>query len=114
MESFNTFDTSDLSRIKSCLHSGVQFLIGSILLAGLVLVQYLLDWTILTYNPRQARGWTSLMLVLLFCSATQLFCIGILGEYLGRLFDETKRRPPYLVDRLVNLSGPRQGAMRLY
>jgi dolichol-phosphate mannosyltransferase len=71
--------------------------------ALLFLVQYLADWTILGYNPRQARGWTSLILAVLFLSSVQLFCLGILGEYVGRLFEEIKGRPLYLVQRTINL-----------
>jgi len=76
--------------------------VGSLLLGVFVVVQYLLDWTIWGFNPRQARGWTSLIFVTLFSVATQLFCIGILGLYIGRLFEETKRRPLYLVRRRIN------------
>jgi glycosyltransferase involved in cell wall biosynthesis len=76
--------------------------IGSLLLGVFVVIQYLLDWTIWGFNPRQARGWTSLIFVTLFSVATQLFCIGILGLYIGRLFEETKRRPLYLVRRRIN------------
>jgi dolichol-phosphate mannosyltransferase len=72
----------------------------------LVLVQYLGDYTIAGYNPRQARGWTSLALTLLFSSAVQLFCLGILGEYLGRLFEEAKRRPVYLVRQRIGVAPP--------
>jgi dolichol-phosphate mannosyltransferase len=75
-------------------------------LGVLVLVQYLGDYTILGYNPRSARGWTSLALTLLFSSAVQLFCLGILGEYLGRLFEETKRRPAYIVRRRIGIAPP--------
>ncbi|HEX6315118.1 MAG TPA: glycosyltransferase family 2 protein [Gemmatimonadaceae bacterium] len=76
------------------------------ILGILVLVQYLGDYTIAGYNPRQARGWTSLVLTLLFSSAVQLFCLGILGEYIGRLFDEAKRRPVYLVRRRIGTAPP--------
>lgn len=79
----------------------LAFLIGI-----LVLVQYIGDYTIFGYNPRAARGWTSLALTLLFSSAVQLFCLGILGEYLGRLFEETKRRPAYLVKRRIGIAAP--------
>ena len=75
-------------------------------LGVLVLVQYVGDYTIAGYNPRQARGWTSLALALLFSSAIQLFCLGILGEYLGRLFEEAKRRPVYLVRRRIGVDPP--------
>ena len=82
---------------------GVLVGICSLLLGSFVIIQYLLDWTLWGFNPRQARGWTSLIFVLLFSAATQLFCVGILGEYIGRLFEETKQRPLYLVRRRINL-----------
>lgn len=44
-----------------------------------------------------ARGFTTLIVVVLFLGGIQLLCIGILGEYIGRIFNETKRRPSYLV-----------------
>jgi glycosyltransferase involved in cell wall biosynthesis len=43
------------------------------------------------------RGYPTLMVTLLFLGGVQLLAIGILGEYLGRMFDETKARPLYLV-----------------
>ena len=80
--------------------------VGCIALAvgAIVVVQYLFDLTLLGYNPRHVTGWTSLILVLLFVSATQLFCIGILSEYVGRLFEESKGRPVFLVRERINLN----------
>jgi glycosyltransferase involved in cell wall biosynthesis len=46
-------------------------------------------------------GWVSLMAVLLVVSGTQLLMTGILGEYLWRNLDETRRRPRYVVDRVL-------------
>ena len=43
------------------------------------------------------RGWTSLVVVILFVGALQLFVLGIIGEYIGRLFIESKRRPLYVI-----------------
>lgn len=45
-------------------------------------------------------GWATLMIAVSLSSSAQLLMIGILGEYLGRVYDEVKRRPLYLVDRL--------------
>jgi dolichol-phosphate mannosyltransferase len=42
-------------------------------------------------------GWTSLMLVVVVLGAVQMFVLGMIGEYLGRLYVEAKRRPLYLV-----------------
>jgi dolichol-phosphate mannosyltransferase len=46
---------------------------------------------------RTVEGWTSLMVVLLFLGATQLVTLGIIGEYIGRIYDQTRGRPRYLV-----------------
>jgi dolichol-phosphate mannosyltransferase len=86
--------------------SGMALGLLAVGLAVLVFVQYVTDWTILEYNPRHAKGWTSLILVLLFLGAAQLFSLGILGEYLGRLFEEIKGRPVYVVRRRINLDDP--------
>ena len=42
-------------------------------------------------------GWPSLVCIILFCSGIQLFCIGIIGEYLARTYMEVKNRPLYIV-----------------
>ena len=82
---------------------GVLIAFASLAGAVLVVVQYVTDWTIAGFNPRQARGWTSLIFALLFCSATQLICLGILAEYIGRLFEEVKDRPIWLAKKRINL-----------
>lgn len=43
------------------------------------------------------QGWTSLILVVLFLGGTQLLFIGILGEYIGRIYKQVLQRPPYIV-----------------
>ena len=43
------------------------------------------------------RGWASLAMIFLFFQSVQLLCIGLVGEYLGRLFMEQKRRPLFIV-----------------
>ncbi len=46
-------------------------------------------------------GWASTTLSVLFLGGVQLFTIGLLGEYIGRVFDEVKRRPLYLVREVI-------------
>jgi polyisoprenyl-phosphate glycosyltransferase len=49
------------------------------------------------------EGWASLSVIILVTSGTQLLLVGLLGEYLWRVLDETRRRPPFLVAEVVNL-----------
>ena len=55
------------------------------------------DYKIFGYSPGDARGFTTLILSIFFFSGIQLISLGIIGEYLGRLYQETKRRPTYVV-----------------
>jgi polyisoprenyl-phosphate glycosyltransferase len=48
------------------------------------------------------RGWTSLILAVLLLSGVQLLSLGIIGEYVGRLFEEVKARPPFVVSKTIN------------
>ena len=51
------------------------------------------------FTDRTIQGWTSLMVVVLFIGGAQLLALGIIGEYLGRTYDESRRRPLYIVGR---------------
>ena len=56
------------------------------------------------HNPNLPIGWTSLIISLFIISGVQLFAIGMIGEYLGRLFLKDSGNPQYVVRRSVNCS----------
>lgn len=71
-------------------------IVGAIIAFGSIcfLFYYLLK-TLIVGDPVQ--GFTTIISFMLFLGGTQLLCIGILGEYIGRIFNETKNRPTYIV-----------------
>jgi glycosyltransferase involved in cell wall biosynthesis len=60
---------------------------------------YMIMETLIIGNP--VPGYPSLIVIILFLGGVQLDAIGILGEYLGRIFNETKRRPLYFVNEYL-------------
>ncbi|MDT1893622.1 glycosyltransferase, partial [Acinetobacter baumannii] len=58
-------------------------------------------WKALVFSD-PVRGYPSLMAVILFLGGVQLISVGLLGEYVGRIFNEVKRRPLYLINRLLD------------
>jgi len=58
-------------------------------------------WVLYTYLSGQAiHGWTSMALPLLFIGGVQLLCTGVIGQYLGKIYQEVKHRPRYFIEKL--------------
>lgn len=69
--------------------------------AGLVYLLYILGVKLL--GIRVPVGWSSLVAIVLLMGGIQLVILGVLGEYIGRIFDETKNRPNFVVGSLHGL-----------
>jgi glycosyltransferase involved in cell wall biosynthesis len=80
--------------LKAATYLGILVAI----IAAIYLV-VLLARTVLFGNP--VAGYPSLMATMLFLGGVQMMMLGIIGEYLGRIFNETKGRPLYIVERYV-------------
>jgi glycosyltransferase involved in cell wall biosynthesis len=79
--------------LKLASHAGLWLAAGSLL----IVLYILYAWAI----GRSVPGWTSLMLVVVVLGAIQMFVLGMLGEYIGRLYNEVKRRPLYIIQEIA-------------
>jgi glycosyltransferase involved in cell wall biosynthesis len=91
LEGITSFTVGPL-KIASYLGLGIAFI------SAAYIVQLLLR-TLLFGNP--VAGYPSLMAAVLFLGGVQMMMLGIIGEYLGRVFNETKGRPLYIVERHI-------------
>lgn len=79
--------------LRIAIYFGAVFGVG-----GLIVLAY----TLYTWISGQTvQGWTSLMAVVLVMGSVQLLVVGVLGEYLGRLYLESKRRPLFVIDEIA-------------
>ena len=81
------------------------------LVGGLGLTTILISIAILIYSlisyafnlNHLTPGWTSIMVAITLFSGVQLLSIWIISEYIARIYDETKQRPQYIIDKKINM-----------
>ena len=79
--------------LKLASHAGLGLSIGSVVIVLFILYAWLAG--------RSIPGWTSLMFVVVVLGAVQMFVLALMGEYIGRLYNEAKRRPLYIVQEIA-------------
>ena len=60
--------------------------------------------SVLRLRPRDAAGWTSIVSLILLMSGLQLMALGVIGQYLARVFDEVQERPPWIIDHALGFA----------
>lgn len=86
VDSVTNFSAAPL-RIATWL--GALSFVLCLLMLGYVVVAFVLGYTV--------QGWASVLATVLFLGAVQLLCLGLLGEYIGRLYASAQGRPPYFI-----------------
>jgi len=81
--------------LKLASHAGLWLSLGSVLL----ILYIAFAWA----TGQSIQGWTSLMLVVVVLGAIQMFVLALMGEYIGRLYNEAKGRPLYIVQEVAGV-----------
>jgi dolichol-phosphate mannosyltransferase len=89
--------------LKLASHAGLWLSLGSLLLILYIAYAWIAGQSI--------QGWTSLMLVVVVLGAIQMFVLALMGEYIGRLYNEAKRRPLYIVQEVAGGGGRNAGRL---
>ena len=118
-------DARHAGRTKYSLFKMIQFAMDGIIsfsvlplrlaaLTGLIAIWFALAGIVMAvvvrllglYDLRLGRGWASLFVAVLFMGGVQLLSLGVMGEYLGRIYTEVKRRPLYAVQERLGFEVP--------
>ncbi|CAG4990839.1 putative glycosyltransferase YkoT [Dyadobacter sp. CECT 9275] len=86
--SFSTFP------MRLVLYFGFFNFFVAMLIVGYILFSYLVGYTV--------PGWTSTMLPITFFSGSNMMALGLIGEYIGKIYEEVKGRPRYIIEKVVN------------
>jgi glycosyltransferase involved in cell wall biosynthesis len=91
IDGITSFSTAPL---RIATYMGLLVSMAAFIYGSLIVIQ-----TLMFGNP--VAGFPTLITSVLFIGGVQLLCLGIIGEYVGRIYGETKQRPLYLVERVV-------------
>jgi len=83
--------------LRIILLTGICFSLFSIISLLFLLMQKIIGFKIFSVSPQDVPGWTSIALFLLFTTGLQFLFIGVVGEYVGRIYAEVKGRPIYIL-----------------
>ena len=73
----------------------------SIIISSIILIYSLLSFAFKWNNI--TAGWTSIMVAITFFAGIQLVSLWMISEYIGRIYDETKGRPQYIINKTINI-----------
>jgi dolichol-phosphate mannosyltransferase len=80
--------------LRLASYIGIWFGIATLLLLAYVFINY--------FTGKSVEGWTSLAVIVLALGSVQLLVAGVMGEYLGRLYIESKNRPLFIIQEIVS------------
>lgn len=80
-------------------------IVGALGIISIVISMIILIYALISYALKLnhlSAGWTSIMVTVTFFAGVQLLSLWIMSEYIGRIYDEAKERPQYIIDKKIN------------
>ncbi|MCE7067444.1 glycosyltransferase family 2 protein [Dyadobacter sp. CY326] len=91
---WNGITSFSIFPMRLVLYFGVANFVIAMMIVAYILLSYILGRTV--------PGWTSTMLPLMFFNGFNMMAIGLIGEYIGKIYEEVKGRPRYIIEKTVN------------
>jgi dolichol-phosphate mannosyltransferase len=97
-----SFSTAPL---RLAIYAGFVVLLLSLTGAALVVIWRVGDFRFMGHTAEELPGWASAVAAVLFLNGIQLMILGLIGEYIGRIYSEVKQRPRWVIRETLGLSG---------
>lgn len=91
---FEGITSFSVKPIRLILTVGILMFISSLA----ALLYFLIIWM----AGKTVQGWTTVVASIWMLGGIQLLCLGVIGEYIGKIYIETKQRPKYIIDKFIN------------
>ena len=92
--SLDGFTSFSVKPLRIVIYLGIVFSFIGFLFGIYALIEF--------YKGNTIQGWTSLIIVSIFIGGIQILLLGVVGEYIGKMFLETKKRPIFLIKKQIN------------
>ena len=91
---FEGITSFSVKPIRLILTVGIVMFISSLV----ALLYFLIIWIM----GKTVQGWTTVVASIWMLGGIQLLCLGIIGEYIGKIYMESKARPKFIIDKFIN------------
>lgn len=91
--------------LRLAIYLGFFSVAVSLATGGLIIIWHFLNFQVLGHYPSEVPGWTSLACLILFLSGMQFLILGILGEFIRRVYAEVQQRPRWILRAEFGFSG---------
>jgi dolichol-phosphate mannosyltransferase len=83
--------------LRLAAYLGFAIVVLSLIAAVIVMLWKIFNFQLLGHYPSEVPGWTSVVCLILFMSGIQLLILGVMGEFIGRIYNEVKQRPRWII-----------------